>query len=134
MASDRTAPLPPLGEVELAVLDHLWRAGDSDVGATHAAIGARRGVSPNTIGSALERLFRKGLVARDKVSYSYRYRATLDREAFQARKLVDAAGGLRALSDDGLLAAFVDLVAETDEEALAALERLVAAKRAGRKP
>jgi len=134
MASERMAPLPPLGEVELAVLDHLWRAGDSDVVTAHAAVGARRGISPNTIGSALERLFRKGLVRRDKVSYAYRYRAALDREAFQARKLVDAAGGLRALSEDGLLAAFVDLVAETDEEALAALERLVAAKRAGSKP
>ncbi|MEZ4256853.1 MAG: BlaI/MecI/CopY family transcriptional regulator [Polyangiales bacterium] len=125
------SPLPPLGEVELAVLECLWAGGDQDVQGVHAAVGKRRGISVNTVGSALERLHRKGLVAREKVSYAYRYRAALDREAFRARKLVDAAGGLEALSKEGLLTAFVDLVADADSSALDELERLVRSKRRG---
>jgi predicted transcriptional regulator len=81
------------------------------------------------VGSALERLHKKGLLERQKVSHAYRYRATLDREAFRARKVLDAAGGLRALTKSGLLAAFVDLVADSDERALVELERLIRIKR-----
>lgn len=125
----KTASLPRLGELELAVLEHLWTTPDADVQETHAAVGQRRGISPNTIGSALERLYKKGLLRRDKVSHAYRYRAALDRETFRARKLVEAAGGLRALGKKGLLAAFVDLVADSDEQALVELERLIRLKR-----
>jgi predicted transcriptional regulator len=127
----KTQPkLPRLGELELAVLEHLWTTTeDADVHETHAAVGKRRGISPNTVGSALERLHKKGLLERQKVSHAYRYRATLDREAFRARKVLDAAGGLRALTKSGLLAAFVDLVADSDERALVELARLIRIKR-----
>lgn len=121
--------LPQLGELELAVLEHLWTTDDADVHEAHAAVGKRRGISPNTVGSALERLHKKGLLEREKVSHAYRYRAALDRATFQARKVVEAAGGLRALGKSGLLAAFVDLVADSDEKALAELERLIRVKR-----
>lgn len=125
--------LPRLGELELAVLEHLWQAREADVAETHAAIGKRRGITPNTVGSALERLHRKNLVLRRKVSHAYRYQAALDRDAFRARKLVEAAGGVRALAGEGLLAAFVDLVADTDAQALEQLEQLVELKRQQRK-
>lgn len=123
------SPLPRLGDLELAVLEHLWREPDADVQQTHAAVGKRRGISPNTVGSALERLFKKGLLNREKVSHAYRYQAALDRESFQARRVLEAAGGLRALGKSGLLAAFVDLVADSDEAALVELERLIRLKR-----
>lgn len=95
----------------------------------HAAIGRSRGISTNTVGSAMERLFKKSLVTRQKVSHSYRYSPALDRQDFQARKVVEAAGGLRALRKSGVLAAFVDLVADADEDALSELERLIQARR-----
>jgi predicted transcriptional regulator len=121
--------LPRLGALELAVLNHLWSCQEADVHGTHAAVGMPRGISPNTVGSALERLYKKGLLERIKVSHAYSYRAALDRETFRARKVVEAAGDLRALGRIGLLAAFVDLVAESDEAALGELERLVRLKR-----
>ncbi|MCG8421006.1 MAG: BlaI/MecI/CopY family transcriptional regulator [Proteobacteria bacterium] len=124
-----SSKLPRLGDLELAVLEHLWSADDADVHETHAAVGKKRGISPNTVGSALERLHRKGLVSREKVSYAYRYRVVLDRERFRARKVVEAAGGVEALGKRGLLAAFVDLIADSDEGALTELERLIQAKR-----
>lgn len=123
------AKLPRLGELELAVLEHLWNEDDGNVHETHAAVGQRRGISPNTVGSALERLHKKGLLSRRKVSHAYRYRATIDRETFRARRVIEAAGGLRALGKRGVLAAFVDLVADSDQAALVELERLVRRKR-----
>ena len=122
--------LPNLGEVEQAVLEHLWRVGDSDVIEAHKAVGQRRGISVNTVGSALERLHKKRLAIRVKVSHAYRYSAVLDRETYRARRLAEAAGGVRALASAGLLAAFVDLVADADSAALDRLEDLIAEKRA----
>lgn len=122
--------LPQLGDVEFAVLEFLWSSGDGDVQETHAAVGKPRKISLNTVGSAVERLYKKGLLTRDKVSHAYRYRPALGREAFQARKVLEAAGGVRALRKSGVLAAFVELVADSDDEALSELERLVRARRA----
>lgn len=130
--SDSRATLPRLGELESAVLEHLWRSGEADVAEVHGAVGRRRGITANTVGSALERLHRKGLVDREKVSHAYRYRASLDRETFAARRMLEAAGGARTLADSGLLAAFVDLVADEDEATLERLERLIAERRSGR--
>jgi predicted transcriptional regulator len=123
-----SSALPQLGELERNALEYLWRAGDADVLEVHAAIGKRR-IRPNTVGSALERLYRKGLVTREKVSHAYRYRAALGADEFAARRVVEAAGGLHALAGAGLLAAFVDLVADVDSAALDRLEALIAQKR-----
>jgi predicted transcriptional regulator len=124
--------LPKLGELELAILEHLWKAGEADVAEVHAAIGRKRGITPNTIGSALERLHRKGLARRHKVSHAFRYVAALGRDQFAARRVLEAAGGLSQLSNAGLLSAFVDLVADVDESLLDRLEALISVKRQDR--
>lgn len=121
--------LPTLGELELEVLEHLWAVGEADVTETHVAVGRARNNTLNTVGSALERLYRKGLVRRIKVSHAYRYSAAIEREAFHARRMVDAVGGARALADFGILAAFVDAVADTDTESLDQLSALIAERK-----
>ena len=126
---DNTRSIPRLGDLERQVLEHLWRAGEADVQETHAVLGLPRGITLNTVGSALERLHRKGLAARDKVSHAYRYRPLMDRDAFMARSMVDAAGGLEALSGQRLLTAFVDLVTDASEDTLDELDRLVRMKK-----
>lgn len=121
--------LPRLGELEFQILEHLWRVGEADVLQTHAAVGVPRKISVNTVGSALERLFRKHLVTREKVSHAYRYLPAMDRDTFMAQRMVEAAGGLRALSQQGLLTAFIDAVTEASEDTLDELERLIRNKR-----
>ncbi len=123
--------LPRLGELEMEVLEHLWSVQEADVIETHSAISIQRKITTNTVGSALERLFRKALLTREKVSHAYRYRAALTCEEFTAKRMLDALRDTRTLTDSGLLAAFVDLVADEDEASLAQLEALIAQKRKG---
>lgn len=59
---------PYLGELEMAVLEHLWSNGEFDAKSVHAALGKVRGISHNTIQSTLERLFKKKLLARKKLA------------------------------------------------------------------
>ncbi len=119
-----------LGALEEAVLDHLWRVGEADVQETHRAVGAARKISVNTVGSALERLYKKELVGRKKVSHAYRYHPTMAEAELRAARVLAAVGGIRGLSREGILAAFVDLVGESDDHALDNLETLIAERRA----
>jgi predicted transcriptional regulator len=122
-------PLPRLGELETAVLERLWASGPCDVKAVHRAIGAPRGITVNTVQSAMERLFRKGLLAREKVSHAYVYSARHTREELGARVVEDVVGRLLKGEADPVLEAFVDLAARTDEANLDRLERLIAQRR-----
>src|SRR5262245_66209873 len=129
MRSKKTRPGPELGELERAVLEHLWQAGEADVRWTPRAVGARREITVNTVGSALDRLYRKGLVTSSKVSHAYRYQPVLDRESFVVRQMIDGVGGVRALASRGLLASFLDLVTDADETALDRLEEVIDERR-----
>jgi predicted transcriptional regulator len=127
------ARIPELGELERAALDHLWTKGEADVIEIHRAIGVKRGISANTVGSALERLYRKGLAVRTKVSHAYRYAAACKREEFLGRQIAATLGDMRILSRSGVLASFVDAVTDADRNALDELENLIARKKTGLK-
>ncbi|MBN2701322.1 MAG: BlaI/MecI/CopY family transcriptional regulator [Methylothermaceae bacterium] len=128
MATKSTRSPLVLGELEQSLMEHLWQAGEADVTGAHTAVGEPRGITLNTVGSALERLTRKGLVVRWKVSRAYHYRPALDRSAFTARRMIESAGK-HALADRNLLASFLDAVTEADASALDELERFIAEKR-----
>lgn len=121
-------PLPRLGDLELTLLEFLWRVGPCTVTDAHLAVGAPRAITPNTVGSAMERLYRKGLLTRAKVSHAYQYRPTVSREQFAARRILEAAPS-PSLTRVGLLSAFVELVAEQDESSLDHLQALINARR-----
>ncbi|MGH0032939.1 MAG: BlaI/MecI/CopY family transcriptional regulator [Myxococcota bacterium] len=122
-----------LGPLELAVLDRLWAAGPAAVGGVHAAVGRERGLSRNTVHSTLERLVRKGLVARRKLGRAYEYRARLSRQEWVTDVLGSLVEHVPGVDAPLLVSAFVDLAERTDADTLAELEALVRARRAGEK-
>jgi predicted transcriptional regulator len=125
--------IPLLGELELAVLDYAWSHDETDAKEVHRALGVPRKITLNTIQSTLERLHRKGLLTRERVSHAYRYRPLLSRDEFRARAAAHAAGELRGAQAGGVLAAFVDLAMKADRANLDRLESIIAAARARRR-
>jgi predicted transcriptional regulator len=120
---------PTLGRLEVAVLDRLWSGGPCDVRQAHAAVGASRGISPNTVHSALERLVRKGLAQRQKRGRAYEYRALLSRQEWVASSVGALVGEIPGTQAATFLAAFVDAAERAGETQLAELERLVRERR-----
>jgi predicted transcriptional regulator len=118
-----------LGELETAVMNHLWSGGDGEAKAVHAALGKRRGITLNTIQSTLKRLFEKGLLERDKVSHAHVYRARSSREDFHRGLLGELVGELMQGQADAVVSAFVDLTERAGPEHLERLEALVAERR-----
>lgn len=122
-------PAPALGDLELAVLDVLWQGGSADAKTVHAAIGASRGIGLNTVQSTLERLFRKALLSRQKVSHAYQYRAEVSRNALVGRLVESAVQRVAAGDGDGLIAAFVDLASRADTAQLERMAQLISRRR-----
>jgi len=118
-----------LGQLELAVLNYLWAHETCCVKSLHAAIGIQRGISLNTVQSTLERLFKKKLLSRIKVSHAYQYKAAVDRTQLLTRRLDDITSEIAGEIADGqtnfVLAAFIEFTARLDDTSLERLEQLI---------
>ena len=118
------------GPLEIRVLEALWM---------YAAPAAVRDIQPSfpgvaytTLMTTLDRLFRKGVLARDKVGRAFRYQPHLSKDQLQSRLATSVLATL--LPGEGvdarpLLSMFVDAVGERNSELLDELERLVKARR-----
>lgn len=131
--STGTPDIPTLGALEVAVLEHVWAAGDAAAKDAHAALGIARGISLNTVQSALERLFRKGLLTRVKAGHSFRYTAAITRDELVAGLINEVLGRFGADSTSAL-AAFVETADDLDDEALRSLENELRKRRRRGKP
>ena len=121
-----------LGDLEIATLEAIWARGEADARALHQRFGESRGITLSTVQSTLERLHRKGLLTREKVSHAYVYAPAESRENVMARLVDEALGRFDTKNNDGLLAAFTGIAASASSETLAALEQLVADAKAAR--
>jgi predicted transcriptional regulator len=120
-----------LGELERAVMDHVWAVGEADVKSTWLHVGKRRRVTSNTIQSTMDRLFKKELLLRAKVSHAFVYVPALTKQAFRAEVVRRAAESVSEGEAETILAAFVDVAATVGDDTLKRLEDLVAARRRG---
>ncbi len=96
-----------------------------DTKGVHAVLGKARGISHNTIQSTLERLFKKKLLTRKKVSYAYVYQTAVARDELMGQMINDVVNTISKDNTDGMLAAFVDIAARTDDAHLNKLEQLI---------
>ena len=119
-----------LGPLERRVLEALWLRGvaarvrDLQVSFPEIAY--------TTLMTTLDRLHRKGVLAREKAGRAFVYRTRVSRAdlvAEQAGGALEAAFGSRADELRPILSFFVETVSREDRESLAALERLVAERR-----
>ena len=131
--STRTTRPPRLGDLESAVMEHLWRVADGEAKGVHAALGRRRGITLNTIQSTMKRLYEKGLLTREKVSHAHVYQPSVTRAEFQRGALGELVDELMRGEADAMVAAFVDLTERAGEDSLRRLEALVAERRAASK-
>lgn len=121
--------IPVIGDLETAILDQLWSIGSASVKSVHAALPSPHGDSScNTVQSAMDRLFRKALLSRQKQGHAFIYSPAISRESLVASMmshLIERFGSDPATS----LCAFVDSNDEVDETTLQALQQLIAVRR-----
>ncbi len=120
---------PYLGELEIAVMEHLWTFGPTTSKAMHQQVGISRSITANTVQSTMERLYKKGLLSREKVSHAYVYAPSVTRESLLANMIDNVVGKLSGGCTQAMLSAFVDIAERSDAQSLDYLERLIEEKR-----
>ena len=105
----------PMGSLEADVLRYLWKLND---GATPGQVADALDidVAYTTIMTVLTRLWRKGLVERERQGRAYAYRACVSEADYAARRMRDALD--RAEDSKAVLSRFVDTLSTRDSKAL----------------
>lgn len=115
----RMAKVEPLGLLEAWVMDVAWRKGPVTAReVTDAQRGRRRAYT--TIMTTMDRLHKKGLLAREKDGLAWRYTPKMTREELERSLADELASEILSSHGEIGLAAFVDATARD----AALLERL----------
>lgn len=119
-----------LGPLEVRVMDEIWTRG---VATVRDLVESFSGVAYTTLMTTADRLYRKGLLLRERDGRAFRYRPRWNRDEFNLRLARSAMatflpGDEQALRP--LISLFVDEVSRRDHAMLEELERLVRRKKA----
>jgi predicted transcriptional regulator len=118
-----------LGKLEKTVMEEAWARGLLSASDIYRAFGERTAYT--TWMTTLDRLYKKGLLKREKTGRAYLYSPRLTREEFERGVAEDVLDELleRSGGAEPLLACIVDAVSERDRALLDELHRLVEEKR-----
>jgi predicted transcriptional regulator len=119
-----------LGALERQVMTVVWKHGEISVRATCERLDA--GIAYTTVMTTMDRLFKKGLLARRKVGRAFLYRAAATQKEMEGAVATELVQSL--LQRDGceplpVLSSLVDAVSDRDRALLDELERLIREKR-----
>jgi predicted transcriptional regulator len=114
-----------LGELERAVMDHLWSMPEAQtVRQVHEALSTRRDLAYTTVMTVLQRLAKKNLVSQIRDDRAHRYAPVHGRDELVAGLMVDALS--QAEDSGGRQAALVHFVERVGADEAAALRRALA--------
>jgi predicted transcriptional regulator len=128
-----------LGPLEIRVMEVLWTAGQSSV--RDVVDKLERKLAYTTVMTTLDRLFKKGMLDRQKSERAFLYFPRLSNQEWERQRAGDLVAGFLAGPQPArelLLSSLVDAVGQHDEVLLDQLEEKIRKKRkelsAGRKP
>jgi predicted transcriptional regulator len=119
-----------MGRLESTLMEILWNTGESSVNDVLARLD--RPLAYTTIMTTLDRLYKKGLLARKKVERAFVYAPKFTRAEWERKRAGDFLTAFLAgpePSSDLLISCLVDAVGEQDAALLDELERKIRRKR-----
>lgn len=117
-----------LGDLEKLVLQYLWQHKSVDVREVYNHFEKIRGGSLNTYQSTLDRLYKKELLSRHKVSNAFQYQAKVERCELIGQ-LIKSVTSDFITDDNSLVAAFSSVSQDFNEDQLDKLELLIEVQR-----
>jgi len=119
-----------LGHLEITVMEILWDHGESNV---HDVVQKLdRPLAYTTVMTTLDRLYKKGMLARRKSERAFFYSPGLSRREWERKRAGDFVAGFLAgpqPSGELLISCLVEAVGQKDEALLDELERKIRLKR-----
>jgi predicted transcriptional regulator len=117
---------PALHELELEVMEQLWRGGETTVRSVMDELnsGARRERAYTTYMTTMARLHKKGLLLRRREGKTDFYSPAYPRDEYMAMRARAEVDHVISLYGDAALSHFAEQMAELDPERRRALQRL----------
>ena len=115
-----------LGHLERELMEHVWELEEASVSDVHDGLGAR--LAYTTIMTTLDRLYKKGILARRKQGRAFLYSARFSREEFKqnlVRKAMDFLIAEHREHTTPLMAYLVETFKEHDARLLDELEKMI---------
>jgi predicted transcriptional regulator len=122
--------LAGLGHLEIAVMEILWKQGESNV--HQVAESLERPLAYTTVMTTLDRLYKKGLLERRKSERAYLYSARQSRQEWEQQAAADFVAGYLVRphpAGELLISCLVDAVGQQNEKLLDELEKKIRLKR-----
>lgn len=119
-----------LGRLELELMEILWSRGESSV--RDVAHELERQLAYTTVMTTLDRLYKKGFLARRMLDRAFLYSARMTREEWERKRAENIVAGFLGgprPSRDLLVSSFLDAVGEQDARLLDELEKKIRRKR-----
>ncbi len=129
-APHRTGDATPLGQLESAVMEVVWRgAAPASVSDVHAALPSRPAVAYTTVKTTLERLAVKGILRRARAGKAYFYAPAVSRDELERRIVSRALDRLVEQFPRAVASFFVRPEPGLSEDQLALLEQAIERRR-----
>jgi predicted transcriptional regulator len=126
----REALRASFGSLERRVMEVAWQHGEVSVRDVHAELGGASAYT--TLMTTLDRLHKKGVLARRKAGRAYLYSPRASREELErsvASDLLEGLLGQGRAAAQPVLSSLVDVVGQKDRALLDELEQLIREKR-----
>ena len=127
---NRAPESQPLGPLEVTVMEILWTHGESNVRDVVDRLG--RPLAYTTVMTTLDRLFKKGLLARRKCDRAFLYSPALNRTEWEHKRTGDFVARFLSVAEparDLLISCLVEAVGRHDEGLLDELEKKIKLRR-----
>ena len=123
-------PVAPFGHLEERVMDILWSCHEANVRDVVEKL--ERPLAYTTVMTTLDRLFKKGLLARRKESRAFIYSPRMTKSDWERERASGLVAQLFSVPDQGrelLLSTFLEAMGDLDEQLLEELEKRIRAQR-----
>jgi predicted transcriptional regulator len=122
-----------LGDLELAVMESVWRRGQATVREVHEDLAADRGLAYTTVMTVMTRLARKGLLQKRRDGAAFVYHAPLSADELLRSSVRDVLAGLLTDFAQPTMSEFVETVKTGSADRIDELKKLVDDARRKRK-
>ncbi|MBK3332444.1 BlaI/MecI/CopY family transcriptional regulator [Persephonella atlantica] len=113
----------PFGELEEQIMEFLWKKGSGTVKEVRAYLGESR-FAHTTVMTVMDRLYKKGILRREKEGKGYRYYPVMSKGAFEKEVAKRVVTDILRSSPSGV-AAFEGVIEELSEEEIKKLREMI---------
>ncbi|WP_293446421.1 BlaI/MecI/CopY family transcriptional regulator [Persephonella sp.] len=113
----------PFGDLEEKVMEFLWENGSGSVREVRQYLGEDK-FAHTTVMTVMDRLYKKGILKREKEGKGYRYYPVISREQFETEVAKKVVKDMLKSSPSTAVAAFEGLIEELPEEEIDRIRKL----------